>query len=107
MERDNKNNILVKSKWLVVKRTEKVKIIIEGVDLLEEVRQSKVKNNKVVKAVEEIKQVGVKMLRDKEQKEVNGIMYKEEKVYIPKGNKLRVEIVRLHYNTPVEGHGGQ
>jgi len=66
MERDNKNNILVKSKWLVVKRTEKVKIIIEGVDLLEEVRQSKVKNNKVVKAVEEIKQVGVKMLRDKE-----------------------------------------
>jgi len=29
-------------------------------------RQSKVKNNKVVKAVEEIKQVGVKMLRDKE-----------------------------------------
>jgi len=66
MERDNENNILVKSKWLVVKRTEKVKIIIEGVDLLEEVRQSKVKNNKVVKAVEEIKQVGVKMLRDKE-----------------------------------------
>ena len=66
MERDNKNNILVKSKWLVVKRTEKVKIIIKGVDLLEEMRQSKVKNNKVVKAVEEIKQVGVKMLRDKE-----------------------------------------
>jgi len=66
IERDNENNILVKSKWLVVKRTEKVKIIIEGVDLLEEVRQSKVKNNKVVKAVEEIKQVGVKMLRDKE-----------------------------------------
>jgi len=66
MERDNENNILVKSKWLVVKRTEKVKIIIKGVDLLEEMRQSKVKNNKVVKAVEEIKQVGVKMLRDKE-----------------------------------------
>ena len=107
MERDNENNILVKSKWLVVKRTEKVKIIIEGVDLLEEVRQSKVKNNKVVKAVEEIKQVGVKMLRDKEQKEVNGIMYKEEKVYMPKGNKLRVEIVRLHHNTLVGEHEGQ
>ena len=107
MERDNENNILVKSKWLVVKRTEKVKIIIKGVDLLEEMRQSKVKNNKVVKAVEEIKQVGVKMLRDKEQKEVNGIMYKEEKVYMPKGNKLRVEIVRLHHNTLVGEHEGQ
>ena len=107
MERDNENNILVKSKWLVVKRTEKVKIIIKGVDLLEEMRQSKVKNNKVVKAVEEIKQVGVKMLRDKEQKEVDGIMYKEEKVYMPKGNKLRVEIVRLHHNTLVGEHEGQ
>jgi len=36
------------------------------VNLLEKVRQSKVKDNEVVKAVEEIKQAGVKMLRDKE-----------------------------------------
>ena len=35
-------------------------------NLLEKVRQSKVKDNEVVKAVEEIKQAGVKMLRDKE-----------------------------------------
>jgi len=34
-------------------------------------------------------------------------MYKEEKVYVPKDNKLRVEIIRLHYNTPVGEHGGQ
>jgi len=32
-----------------------VEIIVDGVDLLEEVRKSKVKDNKVVKAVEEIK----------------------------------------------------
>jgi len=31
------------------------------IDLLEEVRKSKVKNNEVVKAVKEIKKVGVKM----------------------------------------------
>jgi len=43
-----------------------VEIIMEGVDLLEKVRQSKVKYNEVVKAVEEIKWTGVKMLRDKE-----------------------------------------
>jgi len=35
------------------------------VDLLEKVKQSKVKNDKVVKAVEKMKQAGVKMLRDK------------------------------------------
>jgi len=34
--------------------------------LLEKVKQSRVKDNKVVKAVEKIKQAGVKMLRDKE-----------------------------------------
>jgi len=36
------------------------------VDLLEKVKQSKVKDDKVIKVVEEIKQAGVKMLRDKE-----------------------------------------
>jgi len=39
---------------------------MKGVDLLEKVRQLRVKDNKVVKAIEEIKQAGIKMLRDKE-----------------------------------------
>ena len=34
-------------------------------------------------------------------------MYKEGKVYVPKDNRLQAEIIRLHYDTPVEGHGGQ
>ena len=34
-------------------------------------------------------------------------MLKEGKVYVPKDEALRVEIIRLHYNTPMEGHGGQ
>jgi len=34
-------------------------------------------------------------------------MYKEEKVYIPKDNKLKVEIIRLHHDMPIGGHGGQ
>jgi len=32
-------------------------------------------------------------------------MYKEGKVYMPKDEKLRVEIVRLHYDTLIGGHG--
>jgi len=43
-----------------------VEVIIEGVNLLEKVRQLEVKNNRVVKAVEEMKWTGVKMLRDEE-----------------------------------------
>jgi len=48
-----------------VKRTEVVEITVDGIDLLEEVRESKVKDDKVVKAVEEMKQAEVKMLRQR------------------------------------------
>jgi len=106
-EKDNKDQRLVKPEWLEVRKMETVEIIVEGVDLLEEVRKSKVKDDEVVKAVEEMKRAGVKMLRDEEWREVDGIMYKERKVYVPKDNKLRAEIIRLHHDTPVEGHGGQ
>jgi len=34
-------------------------------------------------------------------------MYKKRKVYIPKDDILRAEIIRLYYDTPVGGHGGQ
>jgi len=107
VEKDNEDQRLVKLEWLEVRKMEMVEIIVDGVDLLEEVRKSKVKDDKVVKVVEEIKRAGVKMLRDEEWREVDGIMYKERKVYVPKDNKLRAEIIRLHHDMPVEGHGGQ
>jgi len=75
--------------------------------LLEKVKQSKVKDNKIIKIVEEMKQTKVKMLRDKEWKEVNGIMYKEGKIYIPKDNRLRVEIIKLYHNILVGEHREQ
>jgi len=31
-------------------------------------------------------------------------MYKKGKVYVPKDDKLRTEIIRLHYDTPVGEH---
>jgi len=106
-EKDNEDKILVKLEWLEVRKTEAVEIIVNRVDLLEEVRKSKVKDDEVVKAVEEIKRAGVKMLRDEEWREVDGIMYKEGKVYVPKDEKLRAEIIRLHHDIPIGGHRGQ
>jgi len=64
VEKDNENETLVKPKWLEVRKTEVAKIIVDRVDLLKKVRKSKVKDDKVVKAIEEMKQVEVKMLRD-------------------------------------------
>ena len=107
VERNNENETLVKPKQLEVRRTETVEIIIEEVDLLEKVKQSKVKDEKVIKAIKEIKQAGVKMLRDEEWREINDIIYKERKVYVPKNDRLRAEIIWLHHDMPVGGHRGQ
>jgi len=61
----------------------------------------------VIKVVEEMKKVGVKMLRNEKWRQEDGIMLKEEKVYVPKDEALRAEIIRLYHNTPIGGHGGQ
>ena len=47
------------------------------------------------------------MLRDEEWREEDGLMLKEGKVYVPKDEELRTEIIRLHHDTLVGGHGGQ
>jgi len=56
--------MLVKPEWLEVRRTETIEIIVDGIDLLEDIRKSKVKDDKVIKAMKEMKRAGVKMLRD-------------------------------------------
>ena len=66
VEKDNKDETLVKPEQLEVRKTEAVEIIVDGVDLLEEVRKLKVKDDEIVKVVEEIKRAEVKMLRDEE-----------------------------------------
>jgi len=47
VEKDNENKTLVKPEWLEVRKIEKVEVIVEGVDLLEKVKQSKVKDNEM------------------------------------------------------------
>ena len=55
VERDNEDETLIKPEWLEVWKTERVEIIVDGIDLLEEVRKSKVKDDEVIKAVEKMK----------------------------------------------------
>jgi len=54
-KKDNEDEMLVKPEWLKVRKAEKVEVIVEGMDLLEKIRNSRVKDDKVVKAVEEMK----------------------------------------------------
>ena len=102
MEKDNEEQTLVKKEWLDMKRIRITEVVIEGVDLMDKVRKCEARDDEVVKAVEEMKQAGVKMLRDEEWHQEDGLMLKEGKMYVPKDEKLRAEVIRLHHNTPVE-----
>jgi len=41
-------------------------VVIDGIDILDRIRKSEAKDDEVVKTVEEMKQAGVKVLRDEE-----------------------------------------
>ena len=47
------------------------------------------------------------MLRDEEWREENSLMLRDGKVYMPRNEKLRVEVIQLHHDIPVEGYGEQ
>jgi len=66
VEKDNEDRVSLKKEWLEVRATQITKVVIEKVSLLEKIKKSEAKDDKVVKAVEEMKWAGVKMLRDEE-----------------------------------------
>ena len=45
-------------------------------------------------------------MRDEEWEIEDGIVLKEERIYVLKG-ELRGEVIQLHHNTPVEEHRGR
>jgi len=102
--KENKDKRLVKEEWL--RRVQVEEVIIERVDILRKIKESRTRDNKVIKAVEEIKWAKVKVLRNKEWREKDRLLLKERKVYIPKDEELRAEIIQLHYDIPVGGHRG-
>ena len=104
VEKDNKDRTLIKVEWL--RKTNIEEVLIKGVDLLKKVRKLKAKDDGVIKAVEEMKQAGVKMLRDEEWREEDRLMLKEGKVYMSRDEELRAEIIQLHHDMPVGGYGG-
>ena len=93
MEKENKDKTLVKREWLETRRAQIEEVVIERVDILDRIRKSKVVDDKIVKVVEEIKRANVKVLRNKEWREEDGLMLKDRKVYVPKNKELRVEII--------------
>ena len=61
----------------------------------------------VIRIVEEIKKVEVKVLRDDEWQIEDNLVLKQIKVYVSKNEELRVQIIWLHHNMPAAEHGGR
>ena len=87
VEKDNENQKLVKPEWI-----RGVETIIEEENLKERIKRVQEGDEKVVKAVEELKKAGVKTLKDEEWEIEDGTVMKEERIYVPEGD-LRREII--------------
>jgi len=103
VEKDNENQVMLKEEWLEVRAMER---LIEE-EIVKRIKETRDKDEEVIKVVEEMKKAGVKMLRDEKWQIEEGLVLKEGRVYMPKDEKLRVEIIWLHHDTPIAGHRGQ
>ena len=104
VEKDNENQVMVKKEWLEVRVMER---LIEGPEeeIIKRIKEVRDKDEEVIKVVEEMKRAGVKTIREEEWQIEKGLVLKEGRVYVLKDKKLRVEIIRLHHDIPVAGHG--
>jgi len=109
VEHDNKNVTLLKPEFFKVHALRQGHLLIEGHEesILSKIRKSKDLDESVVKAVEELKKSSTKQLRSEEWSEEQGLVLFRGKVYVPKDIKLRLEIIKLHHDTPIAGHPDQ
>ena len=80
VEKDNEDQKLIKPEWIRGAET----MIKEG-DLKKRIKRIQEGDERVVKAVEELKRAGIKTLKDKEWEIEDGIVMKEGRIYVPEG----------------------
>jgi len=103
IENDNENQKLVKEGWI----RGIIEVVVEGLEtrLLEKIKRARERDEEVVRVIEEMKKAVVKNLRGDEWEIEEDLVLKVEKVYVPKNEKLRMEIIWLHHDTLVAEHG--
>ena len=105
VDRDNENQVVIKENWVCSLQ----KVVLEGpeVDMLEKIKKARSRDEDVVRIVEEMKKVKVKELRGNEWQIEEELVLKEGKVYMPKDEELRIEVIWLHHDVPAAGHEGR
>jgi len=82
-------------------------VVIEGpeVDIVEKIKKARSKDEEVVRVVEKMKKAGVKVLRGEKWEIEKDLVLKKGKLYVPKDEELKMEIIWLYHDTPVARHG--
>jgi len=103
VDKDNENQIFIKDNWI----HSMYEVVVEGpeVDLVEKIKKARNRDEDIIRIVEEMKNAGVKELRENEWKIEEDLVLKEGKVYVPKDEELRAEVIQLHHDILVAGHG--
>ena len=105
VDKDNDNQVFIKDNW--IRSIYEVVIERPEVDLLEKIKRARSKDEDIVRVVEEMKKAGVRKLWGNEWKIEGELVLKEGKVYVPRDEELRVEVIRLHHDVLAAGHGGR
>jgi len=105
VDKDNENQVVIKDNWI----RNLQEVVIEGpeVDIIEKIKKARSRDKNVVRVVEEMNKAGVKELRGEEWKVEGELVIKEGKIYVPKDEKLRAEIIWLHHDVLAAEHGGR
>ena len=105
VDKDNENQVFIKDNWI----HSMYEVVVEGpeVDILEKIKKARSKNEDVVKVVEEMKKAGVRELQGNEWQIKGNLVLKEGKVYMPKDEELKAEVIRVYHDVLAAGHGGR
>ena len=105
VEKDNEDQIVIKDNWICKLQ----KVVIEGleVELLERIKKARSRNEDIIRVVEEMKKTKVKELWGNKWKIEGKLVWKEGKVYVPKDEELRAEVIQLHHDVLAAGHEGR
>jgi hypothetical protein len=108
-ENDNENVTLLKPSYFLIQALKQGHALVNGdeAEILKKIRNCKDLDEKVVKAVEEMKDSNFKKLDGHEWSEEQGLILFRGKVYVPKNPEIRREIVKLHHDSVIAGHPGR
>ena len=105
IENDNNNQTLIKDCW--IHSLSEVVIEESKVDIVEKIKKFRSKDEEVVRVVEEMKKVRMKILQGNKWQIEGDLVLKKGKVYMPKDKELWIEIIQLYHDVPVAGHEGR